>query len=210
MTDVYQERYLEHMARKKARIEKALAEKPKVSPKRSPDFLSMVYVMRNRRSQRVFNDLGLSKTELGWIYEAVRLAPSSCNRQAILVKVIEREQERLRLASLLVGGRDWMSRATTILLLFADMSAYKSPVERDFMPWLDAGFVAENVYLIAEASMLGVCYVNPNVKDREMFDTYFNPRRLLFCGALALGNYYDRDPVTPKRKVEEIFYDAGV
>lgn len=108
----------------------------------------------------------------------------------------------------MVGGRDWLSEAQVILLLFADMIAYKSPAEVGFMPYLDAGVVVENVYLVATALDIGVCYVNPNilVDGRAVFDGQFNPRGLRFCGAMALGRYDRRATGIPKRQIEEIFY----
>jgi len=112
------------------------------------------------------------------------------------------------LERLLVGGSDWLFNASIILLLFADMRAYKSPAEIDFMPWLDAGFVAENVYLAAEALGLGCCYVNPNIREQNIasFNETFNPLGFRFCGALALGHYDVRGPESPKRPIEDIFY----
>ena len=156
----------------------------------------------------MFNDRELSEEELHGIYEAIRLAPSSCNRQAILVKPVADSVDRAALARLLVGGRGWVDGAAVVLLLFADLLAYKAPGEAEYMPYLDAGFVGENAYLAAEAAGVGACYVNPNIreKDRAEFDKIFNPRGLLFCGAMALGKYDVRAPEPPKRALEDIFY----
>jgi len=195
MTDIYQERYLAHQARKRRAI--GLREEVR----------SLWDVMASRRSQRVFDGRPLGSGVLGRIYEAVRLAPSSCNRQAIVVRTIFPPGNEV-LEQLLVGGRGWLQGAWAVLLLFADMRAYKSPAEVDFMPYLDAGFVAQNVYLAAEALGVGACYVNPNVReeDRAAFDEQFNPRGLRFCGAMALGRYDVRAPESPKRAVGGIFY----
>jgi len=206
--DIYQERYKAHIARKKAAIQHALDSTPKRKRKLPADHLALVDAIEKRRSQRIFNDLRLSKLEMEYLCEAVRLAPSSCNRQAISVKITDDAGDRFHLSSMLVGGQDWMFRATTVFLLFADMAAYKSPAEVDFMPWLDAGFVAQNICLMAEAFSLGACFVNPNIrpKDKSQFEELFNPRGLRFCGAVALGNYYERDAPAPKRPMHEIFY----
>ena len=194
MIDPYQERYLEHQYRKQRTITGV------ANP--------VLAVLRSRRSQRVFNDRELSEEELHGIYEAIRLAPSSCNRQAILVKPVADSVDRAALARLLVGGRGWVDGAAVVLLLFADLLAYKAPGEAEYMPYLDAGFAGENAYLAAEAAGLGACYVNPNIreKDRAEFDKIFNPRGLLFCGAMALGKYDVRAPEPPKRALEDIFY----
>lgn len=203
---------MEHIARKRRLAKRSPVAGRKGGEKGPPACASFFDVLAGRKSQRTFNSLGLSEYERGWIWEAVRLAPSSCNRQAIVVKVIRRRRSRLRLASLLVGGRGWLARATTILLLFADMKAYKSTAEREFMPWLDAGVVAENVCLTAEALGLGACFVNPNIREKDLgsFHKVFNPRGMRFCGAVALGNYGERDPSPVKRKREGIFYDEAM
>lgn len=194
--DVYQQRYLDHMDRKRESIKPRPAER------------TFWNVLRSRRSQRSFSSYPLSEDTLNHIYEAIRLAPSSCNRQAIVVKKIAVFSLLKRLEELLVGGAGWLSGASVVLLLFADMEAYKSPIEKDYMPWLDAGFVAQNVYLAAEAMGIGCCYVNPHIKGKgvQLVDQQLNPRSLRFCGAIALGHYDTRGPKSPKRAQEGTFY----
>jgi len=191
--DQYQERYLEHQQRKRLDI---------TSPS------ALFAAMRTRRSQRTFTDETITGVELGHIYEAIRLAPSSCNRQAIVILPASEADEKQELERLLVGGRDWLAGASTILLFFADLVAYKAPGEQAYMPYLDAGFAGENIYLAAEALGIGACYVNPNIraKDKAQFDELFNPRGLLFCGAMALGKYDIRATEPPKRRLTEVFY----
>lgn len=197
--DVYQQRYLDHIARKRNSLEPGLREL------REPSFWD---VLRSRRSQRTFLRLPIERDALERIYQAVRLAPSSCNRQAILVKEVTAYPDLVEIENLLVGGEGWLSGAPVVLLLFADNRAYKSPVETHYMPWLDAGFVAESVYLAAEALGIGCCYVNPHIKGKDvaLVDERYNPRRLRFCGAIALGYYDVRGPESPKRDLPEIFY----
>lgn len=200
--DIYQERYLAHRERKA----ESLAGKGAVENRVTED--SVFGAIRARVSQRVFNDKPVIPEGMVEIYESIRLAPSSCNRQAILIKTIVLDTDKHRLDNLLVGGKDWLASAGIILLLFADMAAYKSSAEVEFMPYLDAGVVIESVYLVATATNIGVCYVNPNIQgeNKAKFDRRFNPRGLLFCGALALGMYDARSARVPKRQNEEIFY----
>lgn len=122
------------------------------------------------------------------------MAPTSCNRQAIKLKETENVED---LETLLVGGKNWIKNAKIVYLLFADMKAYKSPVEVDFMPYLDTGFVAQNMLLMAEAINIGSCFVNPNLTDKEKFNNLFNKDDLKFTGAVALGKYdYQIEPPT--------------
>jgi len=203
MIDIYQQRYLEHIQRKKqtfaVNVEQGTRDKPK------PELPTII---RDRHSQRTFSDMPLTMTELNILYKAARLAPSSCNRQAITLKPIVRANEKDQLEEWLVGGRKWIGKAFVILLLFADMQAYKSPVERDFMPYLDAGFMASTICLAATGLGVGACYVNPNIRqaNKEAFDALFNSKAFLFCGAVALGNYSREDIAPPKRDMKGLFY----
>ena len=194
MTDPYQERYLEYQARKQRNL--------------TGELNPVLAALRTRQSQRIFNGRPLGDDVLHEIYEAIRLAPSSCNRQAILIKPVTDSDNKARLVRLLVGGRGWLGRAGIVLLMFADLLAYKSPGEKEFMPYLDAGFVGENAYLAAEVLGVGACYVNPNIREKDVaeFNRAFNPRGHLFCGAVALGRYDARAPEPPKRALGEIFY----
>ena len=202
--DVYQDRYLEHQAVKAQTIAAELD----ALPLGIHDRAALFNVLRARRSRRVFGEAELTREELEQVYEAIRLAPSSCNRQAILVKPITDDVEKEWLGRLLVGGARWLATAKVVLLLFADMLAYKSPAEKDFMPYLDTGFVGQNIYLAATALNIGVCFVNPNIRpqDRQEFFDLFNPRSHLFCGAVALGKVTGKGVGRHKRRLEELFY----
>ena len=204
--DIFQQRYLEHIERKKLLSQRQQGIRPgKNVPALALDALA------SRHSQRTFSDVALQEHEKRMLYEAVQFAPSSCNRQAICIQVAEQPERRQVLEQCIVGGRNWIGSAPTALLLFADMRAYKNPAERDFMPWLDAAFVAANVCFAALALGLGACYVNPNIRerDRALFDSVFNDADLLFCGAVAVGNYQAADEPAPKRALERIFYPGG-
>ncbi|HUX30111.1 MAG TPA: nitroreductase family protein [Thiobacillus sp.] len=193
--DVYQQRYLAHIARKRHAIGLDAGVR------------SFWDVVVTRHSQRAFTGRALEPHVMDAIYEAIRLAPSSCNRQAIVVRPLDRGHGE-GLASLLVGGAGWLDDAAVVLLLFADMKAYKSPAEVDFMPYLDAGFVAQSIYLVAEALGVGACFVNPNIREanKGAFNEEYNQAGLRFCGAMALGYYDVRGPESPKRGIGEIFY----
>lgn len=161
--DIYQKRYLAHQKRKFA------------------------FLRDNRRSRRVFTKEHLTKAELEYIREAIKKAPSSCNRKGIEIKTYRKSINKKKLEEFLVGGREWLGKADVIILLFANMLAYKSPNEVDYMPYLDAGIIASQVYMAAEAIGIGMCFVNPNTILG--FREEYNKKKLRFCGAIALGNY---------------------
>jgi len=187
MSDIYQQRYLEHIKRKK----KFQTETNKIIYSlREKDLL--FNVIKNRRSQRTFNKEPITQTEINLLLESAKFAPSSCNRQAIYIKILDEIED------LLVGSKGWINNANKIFLVFADMRAYKSPNEVSFMPYLDAGVVAENIYLMAEVLRIGVCFINPNIQEKIRFNNLYNKENNRFCGAIAIG-HYNKKAITPPK-----------
>lgn len=183
--DAYQERYLAYQKRR------LLVHGKKKEIYSSQEIDSFFRVLNNRKSQRVFNGKPIDLNSMIGIYDAIDRAPSSCDRCAISTIDIRNKDQKDKLSKFLVGGRGWLQNADTILLLLANMVAYKSPAEVEYMPYLDAGVIVENIYLAGEALGIGVCFVNPNVResDLETFNKLFVGDGLKFCGAVALGSY---------------------
>ena len=187
-TDIFQERYLRHQQRKKEILTNnyGTMEFNTYTKKEQEVFFK---ILKNRCSQRTFNK---EEIDLATIFWAIETAPSSCDRHGVsILSVTERDDKDL-LSGLLVGGVGWANRANTILLLKANMDCYKSPAEKDFMPYLDAGVLIQTIYLTCEAMNYGACYINPNVREenqeffKERFDIADNE---LFCGAMTIGKF---------------------
>lgn len=172
--DIYQTRYLAHQERKKKLLAGEIKDIPFVEYNED-DIYSLNKIMRNRRSRRLFNGK-IDNLEFELILEAISYTPSSCNRKAIEVVESKKGIETL------IGGKGWVEKADKVLFLYANMSAYKSPNEIDFMPYLDAGFIAQNVYLICEALNIKCCFINPNHSGKEIERDGYR-----FCGAIAIG-----------------------
>lgn len=204
--DKFQKRYLDHQFRKKRMIEHFEGgEKTFYGIEVQGDIFN---VLTNRRSQRHFTNQPVADNEIEYILEAIRISPSSCNRQAITVRIYRTVQDKDKIQELLVGGVSWIAGADIIMLLFADPIAYKSPNEKEFMHWLDAGVCVQSVYIACEVLGLGCCFVNPNIRpeDRDEFHHNYNPKDRIFCGALAIGNYNKKAKCPPKRSINEIRY----
>lgn len=197
MDDIFQQRYLEHQERKTRSLENFIGEE---KPKNNDYLLPLISVMQNRRSQRIFNDIPIEYGDLTYIMEVTRLAPSSCNRQAVYLKEANPEYAE----QILVGGKRWINKASKVLFLFASKEAYKSVNEKVFMLYLDAGVVMAFISLMCEAKGIGSCIVNPNMKEenKEEFANKYGDD--YFCGAIALGNYDKKSPKPPKRTKEEV------
>jgi nitroreductase len=187
-TDIYQERYLKHQKRKAESLTSIYGKKDfkKYSKKEQDTFFE---VLKNRCSQRSFTNEQIDETP---ILEAIKTAPSSCDRKGILVKVVSERNDKDLLSGLLVGGTGWIYRADKILLLIADMDCYKNPAERSNMPYLDAGVLIQTAYLTCEVMNYGCCFVNPNIREenKEFFNNRFGIKEnQIFCGIVAIGKY---------------------
>ena len=186
--DLYQKRYLDYH-----KIRRHLSDEPPPNYDAHEQRVCLK-IMKGRRSQRVFNGAALTTNEIARLLLAIQLAPSSCNRRAVYGRMVGTEDEKNTLSALLVGGAGWIHTADVIMLLLADMAAYKSPAEVSYMPYLDAGFIAQNALLIAESLGIGACFVNPNIREenKPAFDAGFSEGNK-FCGAIALGHYDKRE-----------------
>ena len=164
--DIYQERYQTHQQKKKECLQE---------------------IIKNRHSDRVFSNKIIEDNTIKNLILDTKKCPSSCNRQAInFLSVISRDYKDL-LGGVLVGGVGWIHRASHILLIFADPLAYKANNEKDFMPYLDAGIVVQQLYLTTTSWGLKCCFVNPNIRDfnKRHFEEIFSEQ--IFCGAFAIG-----------------------
>lgn len=165
-TDKFQQRYLAHQAKKKEEL---------------------IKIMKERHSNRMFSNQEVGDDIIDELLKVVDLAPSSCDRKAIKVKVIKDRDQKALLGGLLVGGVGWIHRAPVILLITADPEAYKAGDEIQFMPYLDGGVVAQQLALMATALGVHGCICNPNMRafNRDHYHKIFGPE--ILCLAFAVG-----------------------
>lgn len=166
MVDKYQERYIWHQFKKKKELMK---------------------LMRMRHSNRIFSDKPIDAKTFKTLMEASLYVPSSCNRQGVEIIPIDSRDDKAILGGLLVGGVGWIHRAPLIFLLMADPFAYKAGDEVSFMPYLDAGVIVQQIWLMATALNLKCAYVNPNIRKQNQEHFYKLFGAGVFCGALAIG-----------------------
>jgi nitroreductase len=162
--DKYQSRYLAHQLKKKEVLKRIIEE---------------------RHSTREFSGEEIDIETIESILNSIEHCPSSCDRQAISITLIEDRDHKDLLGGLLVGGTGWIHRADKILLIFANADAYKEKLV--FMPFLDAGVVIYHLYLMAEYFDLKACYVNPNIRIHNLAEFQIMFGDGIFCGAMALG-----------------------
>jgi len=198
--DKFQKRYLDHQKHKKKQLMNTRGETIKINNKNmKKEYLDL---LKNRRSQRIFNAEEITPEEMDYILNCLIESPSSCNRQAISIKIIEDRDSKELLGGLLVGGVGWCHMAKKIILLFTNTEAYKEKLE--YMPYLDSGVLVLNTYLACESLSIGCCFINPNIREENqtIFKNKFGKKT--FCGALAIGHYNKKSLYSPKIKKEEI------
>lgn len=183
--DKFQERYLAHQAKKKSTLSGKYEDEIKYSYDQI-DALKTIF--ENRNSSRVFSGEPVTDSELEYVLNLVSTSPSSCDRKGVEYKIITDREDKETLSGLLVGGVGWIYRADKIVLLLANSEAYKSPAEKEFMPYLDAGVMIQSFYLACEALGLKCCYVNPNIRESNkiFFQERFGEFNI-YCGAIAIG-----------------------
>lgn len=165
--DKYQERYNKHQARKK----KTLTE-----------------LIKLRHSERIFGDAKLPIEIIKKLTDAELKAPSSCNRKAIELRIVDNRDDKSFLGGLLVGGVGWIHRASHIILFVSNDEAYKENL--DYMKYLDAGFSAAFISMKCVELDLAHCFVNPNIRPNKLkyFKDYFNIEDgQTLVGTIAIG-----------------------
>ena len=166
--DKFQRRYLKHQEYKRSTLTGELKEP---GFKESKGFLDVV---RNRKSRRVYKK-GINSRELKEVFDIADYSPSSCARKAIDIRLLDDD-----LSDLLVGARDWHKKGT-VIGFFAKKEAYKSEWEQGFMPFLDAGIMAQTILLFCEYKKYKACFINPNTHGK------YQSEDEIFCGAIAIG-----------------------
>ena len=170
--DKYQKRYLKHQEDKQKEL---------------------IKIMKARHSKRMFSKKEVEQEKIDELLKVVDLAPSSCDRKAVKVKVITDRDQKALLGGILVGGVGWIHRAPAILLITADPVAYKAGDEIKFMPYLDGGVVAQQLALTATALGLHGCFANPNIREfnKDHYHKIFGPEILTM--AFAIGYPFEDD-----------------
>jgi len=195
LTDTYQNRYLAHQKRK-GEILKSNYGTDKFKKYNVKEQKTFIDILKSRRSQRAFNRIPV---EIEKILELADYRPSSCDRRSVEIKVITERNDKDLLGGLLVGGSGWVHRADKVLLFCAWKEAYKSPAEKEFMSYIDAGVLAQTLYLICEALNIGACYINPNIREenKQFFADRFMEEGYQYVGCMAIG-YYDLKHTRPE------------
>jgi nitroreductase len=167
----------------------------------------LIAIMKERHSNRRFDDREVEQELIDEILEACKHAPSSCDRFGVRIKIVTDRDEKALLNGLLVGAVGWIYRSPSVFLLLANPEAYKARNELQFMPYLDAGILAQQIMLVSTAQGLHSAFSNPNMLDYNIphFKAVFKPENwsdVIMCGAVAVG-YPHPEPIEKHRNLIE-------
>lgn len=166
----------------------------------------LIALVKERHSNRRFDDRQVEQELLGQILDTLRHCPSSCDRFGVRVKIVQDRDDKALLNGLLVGGTGWIYRAPTVLMLWANPKAYKGGDNGDevnYNSYLDAGVMAQTAMLVATSLGLHTAFCNPQVRpnNRGFFNSRFSPwKNGIFCGAIALGRPHP-EPIKKTRRL---------
>jgi hypothetical protein len=152
----------------------------------------LIAIMKERHSQRQFGVEDVTDEQVQEILDSCRFAQSSCDRFGVRIKVTRDRDDKCALDGLAVGATGWLYRSNVVLMLLADPKAYKANDEINFMPYLDAGILVQQISLLVIAMGLRSAYCNPNIRPQNIghFKKLFMPEEwddFIFCGAVAVG-----------------------
>ncbi|MCD8398549.1 MAG: nitroreductase family protein [Lachnospiraceae bacterium] len=181
----------------------------------------MLQTIMERRSTRKYNDKPVTEEQLADILEAGRYAPTGGNCQTVHFVVITNEEIRENLRGLVqeaflqmelsddqyasIQNSIRLSRRgnyafdyhAPILVVVANRKGYPNAVA-------DSACALQNMMLEAESLGVGSCWINQlhwldeNPSIRKFLEPLGITADETICGALALGNYDEKQPVKPR------------
>ena len=120
--------------------------------------MNMLELSRQRFSARKFTDQKVSPSDLDYLLECARLAPSAVNRQPWHFVVVESEEAKARLRQ--VYNREWFATAPLYIVCYAHTGrCWTRAADQKAHGDIDVAIAAEHLCLAATERGLGTCWV---------------------------------------------------
>ncbi len=114
-------------------------------------------VLAQRRSIRGYRNDPVPEDALRRICEAVRCAPTACNRQPFKLYLVRNAEKRAALAG--IYPQKWFAEAPVIAVIAGCESESWKRLEGDSIVNVDAAIAMEHFVLAAAAEGLGSCWI---------------------------------------------------
>lgn len=119
--------------------------------------MNILELSRQRFSARKFTDEKVSAADLDYILEAVRMAPSACNRQPWKFVVVESDDAKAALCR--CYDREWFKTAPLYVVCLRDCNTNWVRNDGKEHGNIDVAIAAEHLCLAAAERGLGTCWV---------------------------------------------------
>ena len=172
--------------------------------------MSLLDVVRRRRSVRGFLHRPVEREKLMTCLEAARLAPSACNSQPWRFIVVDDRELRDRLCDAAFGGiysmNAFCKTAPVIVVVISEKSKFLARIGGMFRGTqyclIDVGIACEHFVLQAEEMGLGTCWIGW-FDEAAVKSVLSIPARKKIDILIAVG-YYDREKAGPRHGREPI------
>ncbi len=155
-------------------------------------------VIRTRRSIRAYRPDAVPADALEKIAEAVRCAPTACNRQAFRIFAVANPELRGKICNA-ANSMKFLREAPVILVAqIQPEAAWRRPGDDHSIAELDLGIAMEHAVLAATAEGLGTCWVC--AYERAPMDLALNAGPGWTTIALSPLGYAAAEPVPFNRK----------
>ena len=114
-------------------------------------------VLKARRSIRGYLQKDVPDDSLAKIMEAVRLAPTACNKQPFKILLVKNSGTREKICG--VYTQKWLAQAPVIAVALANESQAWHRLEGDSAANIDVSIAMEHFVLAAAEEGLGTCWI---------------------------------------------------
>jgi nitroreductase len=129
-------------------------------------YSDLFQLIRHRRSNRSFDEKTIGSDIIEKLTETVNWAPSSCNKQPILIFATTNPIIAKKCLECCKGGTGFNDFIPSFVVLTADMRGYYLP-EEAYLPYIDVALGAQNFFLAAETLSLSTCSLSWALKDQN-------------------------------------------
>lgn len=159
-----------------------------------------------RFSARKYTNEAVSKQDLDYILECVRLAPSACNRQPWKFILVKSEEAKTKLRE--CYNRDWFTTAPMYIICMKNQEENWIRKDDDKAHGdIDLAIATEHLCLAAAERGLGTCWVcNYDVAKMK---EYFPVEDFEAVAIIPIGHIADDCPRAEKKRkdLSDIFYE---
>ena len=126
--------------------------------------MTLIDIMLERRSTRIFNEKEITTEELEKILQSALLAPTSMNRKPCSFMVVENKKALLELSQSKDHGADLIKGANKAIVVVADSNISDVWVE-------DASIALTHMHLMATELGIGSCWVQIRKRSKDGKDS---------------------------------------